>query len=67
MHGAFQMGRFVDALKARKKGGGPPEQALKFFDSSTGLKVRLETKLQMPEGRRPPASAASASNTASPS
>ena len=23
--------RFVDALKARKKGGGPPEQALKFF------------------------------------
>ncbi|WP_208245164.1 IS66 family transposase (plasmid) [Rhizobium sp. T1470] len=24
--------RFVDALKARKKGGGPPEQALKFFE-----------------------------------
>ena len=24
--------RFVDALKARKKGGGPPEQALRFFD-----------------------------------
>ncbi len=24
--------RFVDALKARKKPGGPPEQALKFFD-----------------------------------
>lgn len=23
---------FVDALKARKKGGGPPEQALKFFE-----------------------------------
>ncbi|WP_369333068.1 IS66 family transposase [Mesorhizobium carmichaelinearum] len=25
-------GRFVDALKARKKGGGPPEQALRFFE-----------------------------------
>ncbi|MGE7065430.1 IS66 family transposase [Agrobacterium tumefaciens] len=24
--------RFVDALKTRKKGGGPPEQALKFFE-----------------------------------
>jgi transposase len=24
--------RFVNALKARKKGGGPPEQALKFFE-----------------------------------
>jgi len=24
--------RFVDAVKARKKGGGPPEQALKFFE-----------------------------------
>jgi transposase len=24
--------RFVDALKAKKKGGGPPEQALKFFE-----------------------------------
>ncbi|SFA45314.1 Transposase [Paracoccus halophilus] len=24
--------RFVDALKARKKGSGPPEQALRFFD-----------------------------------
>jgi transposase len=24
--------RFVDALKARKKGGGPPAQALRFFD-----------------------------------
>jgi hypothetical protein len=24
--------RFVEALKARKKGGGPPEQALKFFE-----------------------------------
>lgn len=24
--------RFVDALKARKKGGGPPEQALQFFE-----------------------------------
>ena len=24
--------RFVDALKARKKGGGPPEQALRFFE-----------------------------------
>ncbi len=24
--------RFVEALKARKKGGGPPEQALKFYE-----------------------------------
>ncbi|WP_235916843.1 MULTISPECIES: IS66 family transposase [Alphaproteobacteria] len=24
--------RFVEALRARKKGGGPPEQALKFFE-----------------------------------
>lgn len=24
--------RFVDALKTRKKGGGPPEQALRFFE-----------------------------------
>ena len=24
--------RFLDALKARKKGGGPPEQALRFFE-----------------------------------
>jgi transposase len=24
--------RFVEALKTRKKGGGPPEQALKFFE-----------------------------------
>ena len=24
--------RFVEALKARKKGGGPPEQALRFFE-----------------------------------
>lgn len=24
--------RFADALKARKKGGGPPEQALRFFE-----------------------------------
>ena len=35
--------------------------------SSTGLKVRLETKLQMPERRRPTASAVSASSTACPS
>lgn len=24
--------RLVDALKTRKKGGGPPKQALKFFE-----------------------------------
>ena len=24
--------RFVDAAKVRKKGGGPPEQALRFFE-----------------------------------
>ncbi|WP_353642849.1 IS66 family transposase [Mesorhizobium sp. WSM2239] len=29
---AYSRRRFVDALKARKKGGGPPEQALRFFE-----------------------------------
>jgi transposase len=39
MEGAIHIGcmahsrrRFVDALKARKKGGGPPEQALRLFE-----------------------------------
>ena len=39
LHGATHVGcmahsrrRFVDALKARKNGGGPPEQALRFFE-----------------------------------
>lgn len=32
--------RFVDALKTRKKGGGPPEQALKFFEQL----YRIETQ-----------------------
>src|SRR5690606_17170270 len=32
--------RFVDALKARKTGGGPPEQALKFF----GQLYRIESQ-----------------------
>lgn len=39
LHGATHVGcmahsrrRFVEALKARKKGGGPPEQALRFFE-----------------------------------
>jgi transposase len=39
LEGATQLGcmahsrrRFVEAFKARKKGGGPPEQALRFFE-----------------------------------
>jgi transposase len=39
LHGATHVGcmahsrrRFVEALKTRKKGGGPPEQALRFFE-----------------------------------
>ncbi len=32
--------RFVDALKARKKGGGPPEQALKFFEQLYWIEIQ---------------------------
>jgi transposase len=58
--------RFVDALKARKKGGGPPAQALKFFDQL--YRVERQVRDEGPDERRtarPTTGAASASNTAS--
>jgi transposase len=51
LHGATHVGcmahsrrRFVEALKTRKNGGGPPEQALGSSSSSTGSKGRRERK-----------------------
>jgi Transposase IS66 family len=40
--------RFVDALRARKKGGGPPEQALRFFDQL--YRVERQARDGIPEG-----------------
>src|SRR5947208_3861111 len=42
--------RFVDALKARKKGGGPPEQALRFFDQL--YRVERQARDGIPEKNR---------------
>lgn len=39
--------RFVDALKARKKGGGPPEQALRFFEQL--YRVERQARDRKPE------------------
>lgn len=39
--------RFVDALKARKKGGGPPEQALRFFEQL--YRVERQARDRIPE------------------
>jgi len=39
--------RFVDALKTRKKGGGSPEQALRFFEQLYGIERQARDK--MPE------------------
>lgn len=39
--------RFVDALKARKKGGGPPQQALRFFDQL--YRVERQARDEKPE------------------
>jgi transposase len=39
--------RFVDALKARKKGGGPPEQALRFFEQL--YRVERQARDRVPE------------------
>ncbi|GAA0005275.1 IS66 family transposase [Bradyrhizobium diazoefficiens] len=39
--------RFVDALKARKKGGGPPEQALRFFEQL--YQVERQARDEIPE------------------
>jgi transposase len=39
--------RFVDALKARKKGGGPPEQSLRFFEQL--YRVEWQARDEKPE------------------
>lgn len=39
--------RFIDALKTRKKGGGPPEQALKFFEQL--YRIESQAKNEKPE------------------
>jgi transposase len=39
--------RFVDALKARKKGGGPPEQALKFFEQL--YRIEKQARAEKPD------------------
>jgi hypothetical protein len=39
--------RFVDALKTRKKGGGPPEQALRFFEQL--YRIERQARDKMPE------------------
>ncbi|WP_439711412.1 IS66 family transposase [Bradyrhizobium elkanii] len=59
--------RFVDALRARKKGGGPPEQALRFFDQFYRVERQARTEHRRRVKRRPTAFAASGSNIVSPS
>lgn len=39
--------RFVEALKTRKKGGGPPEQALKFFEQL--YRVEKQARIEKPD------------------
>jgi transposase len=39
--------RFVDALKARKNGGGPPEQALRFFEQL--YRVEQQARDEIPD------------------
>ncbi|EHJ95355.1 transposase IS66 [Agrobacterium tumefaciens 5A] len=39
--------RFVEALKARKKGGGPPEQALKFYEQL--YRIEKQARDQKPD------------------
>ncbi|CAK7262164.1 protein of unknown function (plasmid) [Shinella sp. WSC3-e] len=39
--------RFVEALKTRKKGGGPPEQALKFFEQL--YRVESQARKEKPD------------------
>lgn len=40
--------RFVDALKARKNGGGPPEQALRFFEQLYRIERQARDKTPDP-------------------
>lgn len=44
--------RFVDALRARKKGGGPPEQALRFFDQL--YRVERQARDEKPDSGETP-------------
>ncbi|CAM5313800.1 IS66 family transposase ISRm2 [Aquamicrobium terrae] len=44
--------RFVDALKARKKGGGPPEQALRFFEQL--YRVERQARAEKPDRSETP-------------
>jgi len=51
LHGATHVGcmahsrrRFVDALKTRKHGGGPPEQALRFFEQLYRIEKQARDK-----------------------
>ena len=44
--------RFVDALKARKKGGGPPEQALRFFEQL--YRVERQARDEKPDSGETP-------------
>jgi hypothetical protein len=41
--------RFGDALKTRKKGGGPPEQALTFFEQLYRIEGQARAKTPDPE------------------
>ncbi|MBX4876880.1 IS66 family transposase [Rhizobium bangladeshense] len=54
LHGATHVGciahsrrRFVEALKTRKNGGGPPEQALRFFDQL--YRIEKQARDQTPD------------------
>jgi transposase len=40
--------RFVEALKARKNGGGPPEQALRFFEQLYRIEKQARDKTPDP-------------------
>lgn len=51
LEGAIHLGcmahsrrRFVEAFKARKKGGGPPEQALRFFEQLYRVERQVRTE-----------------------
>ena len=71
LHGATHVGcmahsrrRFVEALKTRKNGGGPPEQALRFFEQLYRIEKQARDKSPMPVRRRPTAFVVSGNSTA---
>jgi transposase len=57
--------RFADALKARKQPGGPPAQALKFFDQLYRIERQARDEIPVEGKRRPTPCVASARNIAS--